>query len=192
MTEQFDEELRGLIRSRWGRRRLRAVTRLRHVVAPQAMPVLKEMLRDSHIRVGEAAADALRDDFGTAGRSAMRAELEQGSRWPQLAVERSLAVERHPALRRLDEALKDPDLDEWGPTLESLVSIGAVSRPLIERELMNRKGPPMMREMCASAFAQLVGEDARPLLKRVAKTTRSSSVKRAARRVLWMLDHRHV
>ena len=46
----------------------------------------------------------------------------------------------------------------------------------------------MKREMCASAFAELMGEDARPLLNQVAKTTRSSTVKRAARRELHELD----
>lgn len=188
MTEQLDDKVRGLVHSRWGRRRLRAVEQLREIADARSIPVLAGMLRDSRIRVGDAAADALRDDFGTAGRAAMRAVCEQGDDWARLAVERSLAVERHPQLKRLDEALKDPDVDEWGPTLEYLVSIGAEARPLIERELMDRKGPPMMREMCASAFAELVGENARPLLKQVARTTRSSTVKSAAHRALHQLD----
>lgn len=74
------------------------------------------------------------------------------------------------------------------PSIERLVSIGAEARPLIERQLMDRKGAQMMREMCASAFAELMGEDARPLLAQVAKTTRSSTVKAAACRELWQLD----
>lgn len=190
LTEHLGSDLRNLIHSRWSKRRLRAVEQLRGVMASEAIPVLVQMLPDRQARVGDAAADALRDDFGEAGRAAMREVLEDGGQWARLAVERSLAVARNPELAALDQVLKDPDLDEWGPALERLVDIGAEARPLIERELIDRKGPQMMREMCASALVEVAGEEARPMLQGVARTASSSVVKAAARRALWDLDRR--
>ena len=188
LTGQLDDDLRRLVHSRRRKRRLGAVERLRALPAPQAIPVLVQLLRDRAACVGDAAAGALRDDFGAAGRDAMQRALDGDSQWARLAVQCSLAVARNPELAALDGVLKDPDLDEWGFAIERLVSIGVEARPLIERRLMDRKGAQMLREMCSSAFVELVGEDARPLLVQVARTTRSSTVKAAACRDLWELD----
>jgi HEAT repeat protein len=190
MTEPLDQELRALVRSRRVKDRLQAVAQLRGVDGSHAIPALIGLLYDGRSNVADAAADALRGGFGSAGRTAMMRVLHEDHEWARLAVARSLAADGDPvAMPVLDEALRGPDLDQWGPALERLVRFGADARPLIERELMDRNGPPMMREMCAPALVEVSGDDARPLLEEVARSA-PHVVRVAALRSLRTLDER--
>jgi len=184
----MSDELWALLRSRRQSRRLRAVGELRGLSEHEAVPILSEVMYDRSTRVADAAADALRDHFGAAGRGVLLRKLDEDHEWARLVAARSLAEEREPrALAALDLALRSPDADEWGPAMQRIVCFGADARPVIERELLDRNGSSSLREMAAHALVSVAGEEARPTLEEVASTA-SGRVRAAALRALNRLD----
>lgn len=188
MTEEIERETLALAHSRWTRRRLRAVERLRTSPAAFAVPVLTDLLHDRWGRVANEAAEALLECFGDAGYAALLDALDDEREWTKLAAARVLAFTQEPrALLALDEALRGPDLDQWGPAVEGMELFGEAARSIFERELADEEnGPRMLREMCAGALANVAGEEARPALERAA-ASRDRFVANAAREALTRL-----
>lgn len=187
-VSQVDSRVVSLAHSWWRRRRLRAVDELTTAPASGAVALLADLLWDRRSGVADAAADALRVHFGADGRAALLEALTSKSELARLAAARTLAYDREPrALAALDEAMRGPDLDQWGPAVERMELFGDAALPIFQRELLDEEnGPRMLREMCAGALLNVAGEKARPALEQAA-SSRDRFVAQAARKALGQL-----
>jgi len=182
-----DSQVVALAHSWWRRRRLRAVEVLTSAPGAGAVPLLADLLRDRRSDVADAAADALLEHFGVAGRAALLDALTSDHEWARLAAARTLAYDREPrALDALAEALDGPDADQWGPALDRIVLFGAAARPIVERYVLD-DGSGWLGEMCARTLPEVAGEDARPALMQAARS-RNRYVAGAAKGSLAYLD----